>query len=131
MPEVTSHLSFDAGIELISMQSGLALASLPDSAPMVPTVSHYTQQLTKLLFPPSIEQTLLESLAPDIENRLILNPVTYHATLEQCQGQLQALADEHAGTPQGEKLQRAADELQAESEMCQLLTMSRHLLHQA
>lgn len=131
IPEAGGALAFNTGIVQVTTQSDLAPASLPDAAGLVPGETGYTEQLTKLLFPPSVEQSLLDSLRPEIDNRQMLNPVVYQATLENSFQEISQLGEEHAGTPKGDKLKRAADELQSELEMTNILSMCRHLLHQA
>ena len=131
MAEISDRLSFDTGIDGILQSTGPVVAKLPETASLNLGEVRYTQQLTKLLFPPSIEQALLESLRPSIEHQEILEPTTNRATLDVSLGQLRKSADERAGTPEGDVLQRAVTELEAETEMCELLSMCRHMLHSA
>lgn len=132
MPEVTSTIRFDAGIEQISLGGDAAPDALPQTVSgFVPGSTHSSTQLTQVLFPPSIEQSLLESFRPELDNRTILDPVNYQSALQSCQQELSQLAQDHAGRPEGDKLQRAADELQQENELFRLLAMNRHLLQQA
>ena len=131
MPEVQTQVSFDRGIENVSLYASPAQEALPHNAPLVPGASQYVQELQRLLFAPSVEQQLFESLAPELKHREILNPTFYHATLENCRRDLETLATEQQDPAIRERLERAVEELQQESELSQLLTTFRSLLHKA
>ena len=61
MPEISRNLSFDAGIERILTRTDPNPPSLPDAGQIIPGDSHYEHRLDDVLFPPSVEQTLLTS----------------------------------------------------------------------
>jgi Type III secretion system YscX (type_III_YscX) len=126
VPRVSQTIRFDAGIEQITQRGDAAPEALPDRAgALIPGAARYSQQITELLFPPSIEQSLLESFRPELENRAILNPVEYQAALQTCRDELERLVNDRAGGPAAEKLQRAVDELQSDFELFRLLTTKR------
>jgi len=132
VPQIASQLQFDRGIDQISIRDYGGAERLPErTSSLVPGEDRYTQQLTELLFPPSVEQSLLESFRPDVNNRQLFSPVDNHVALQNCHDDLRTHAEQHAGRPAAEILKRAADELHVELELRQLLTACRHLLHQA
>ena len=131
MAEIPRNLVFDQGIERVLPRVETTAPRLPEAAEVDPGVGRAERQLDDVLFPPSLEQSLVEALRPEISQREILTPVGYEAALAETAQQLEQAARENADTTQRERLQQASDLLQDEMELRELLRTYRHLLHQA
>ena len=131
MPEINRLISFDAGIEQIVADADPNPAQLPETGQYVPGEGIYRQQLNEVLFPPSVEQSLVDSLRPELGHRSLLTPTGYHTAHAECKNDLQNAIESHQGRPDAEKLQKVADLLAGGEELTNLLNTYRHLLHQA
>ena len=130
MPEISRHLSFDAGIERILSRSDPIAPSLPESNQVLPGETHYEEHLTDLLLPPSVEQALAESFRPDVEHREILTPVGYETALDETETTMRTSIDRSISRSDQEKLESAVQLLEEEKNLRELLRTYRHLLHQ-
>ena len=131
MPEIRPNISFDAGIEQIVSFSEPQASNQQDTGQIVPAESHYKQQLNEVLFPPSVEQSLVESFRPEVANRQLLTSTGYHGAHETCMDELCQAIEKYGDRPEGAKLQKMADLLDAGADLYNLLNTYRHLLHQA
>ena len=131
MPEIGPKINFDAGIEQIVSRTETQSASLPEVGQYVPSEGLYEQQLLEVLFPPSIEQSLVESFRPLVRDLSILTPPGNQAALEESLIELKDMMKKHEGSPIAERIESALEVLGEESEMRALLATYRHLLHQA
>ena len=131
MPEINRSISFDAGIEQIVDHSDPNPAQLPETGQYVPGEGFYQQQLNEVLFPPSVEQSLVESFRPALSQRQLLTPNGYHAAHSECQQELQQQIEKLGERPDAGKLQAVADLLTDGEQLTNLLNTYRHLLHQA
>ena len=131
MARITRNLSLDAGIEQILTRSDPFPSALPDTGRMMPGIDRVGQRLDEVLFPPSVEEELLESFRPEVDQREILTPNGYRAALEESQAELREAVARAKGTPAGDSLQRAVALLDEERELRDLLSTYRHLLHKA
>lgn len=131
MDQVNAIFSFDVGLEQVSTYSEPEQINLPDATELVPGESSFARELVALLYPPSIEQALLDSLRPELDDRRILNPVEFHAALERCHTMIEERIIQDPTNPHCEVLRDALDELGQELELRGMLMTYRHLLHQA
>ena len=131
MPEINRSISFDTGIEQIVDFTDPNPAQLPDSGQYVPGEGSYQQQINEVLFPPSVEHSLLESFRPSVQQRQLLTPSGYNAAHTDCRNDLQHAIEKFGDRPEGEKLRNVADLLANSAELTNLLNTYRHLLHQA
>lgn len=128
MPQVTRSLSFDAGIEQILIREGTPMA-LPDSGQVIPGMTQVEQRLDGVLFPPSLEQTLLESFRPEIDHDDMLTPVGYQVALDASREELRQAAENAALPAEKEALRHASEVLDDQKKLGDLLLTYRHLLH--
>ena len=131
MAEIRTGMSFDHGIEQVSISRGQANAELPRIDEFVPGSTAYTDKLQNLLFQPSIEQSLLASLKPAITQRELLKPERYKSIRQDCSERLSELAEQEVDPDRSEVLGSGAKELQGQHELGELLTTLRNLLHSA
>ena len=131
MPEINKTISFNVGIEQIVAFTDPNPAALPDAGQYVPGEGSYKQQLSDVLFPPSVEQALIESFGRPIENRELLTPPGYHAAQQQTAVEVEQAAQKQADRPEGGKLQALSELLKQGDDLNNLLNTYRHLLHQA
>lgn len=131
MPEINRNLSFDAGIEQIIAFVDQAPTQLPEGGQFVPGEGVCHQYLDEVLFPPSVEQSLVESFRPRVTERQLLTAPGYHHAHQGCMSDLQDLLKEFAGRPEEEKLQAMVQLLQDVEGLRHLFNTYRNLLHQA
>ncbi len=121
-------LPLDVGIERILSDEAPDTVRLPESSPVVPGEACYEERLVKVLFPPSLEEQLVQSLRPEINNAELLTPARYHAMPEQTESELLEAA-EHLSPGDQQPLRSAARLMDKQKELRDLLNMYRHLLH--
>ncbi len=131
MAEINRNISFDTGIEQISEYAESAPTHLPETSQFVPGGGIYKQQLLDVLFPETIEQSMVESFRPEIMNRILLSPTGFHAAHKQCCEDIQEAYKTYAGRPEGTALEELAELLDDGAELNALLSTLRHLLQQA
>ncbi|MBI1247966.1 hypothetical protein GC197_09020 [bacterium] len=131
MPEINRKLTFDAGIEQITAYIDQTPSQLPEGGQFVPGEAAGKQYLDEVLFPPSVEQTLIESFRPKVTERQLLTAPGYHHAHDQCMEDLGESLKEFAGRPGEEKLQAMAQVLQDVEGLRNLFNTYRNLLHQA
>ncbi|MBF0103646.1 MAG: hypothetical protein HQK77_22330 [Desulfobacterales bacterium] len=122
-------LSFDVGIEQILYADNLEGVRLPDKTDGLPrSEEHLDRHLDSVLQTPTIEHDLLNSLKPDIKDKTLLNPVSYHAVMESVQQDLMALtSDQNTDSNINEVLSF----FKGERELINLLNTYRGLLLKA
>ena len=93
MNEITSNLAMNIGIERISVQDAAAPQEhLPAGNSVLPGEGAYQLQLQKVLYDPtSIEQRLVSSLRPDLQNRSLLMPTVYPAMFSKAKQRLKKM----------------------------------------
>ena len=131
MAKISRNMSFETGIEEIRNRSQQSTPSLPDVQAPLPGVAGYQPQLKEVLFPPSIEQQMVEGLRPTITDRSILSPSGFADTLKSARRELQQERDAAAAGTRRDKLDKAIDQLDANEQMRQLLGTYRHVLQRA
>jgi hypothetical protein len=131
MPEIHRNLSFDAGIERVVSTSDWQPLGLPDAARSLTAEAPVDQRLAEVLYPPSIEQGLVDSCRPDVQNPDILTPAGYQAALEDTRNRLRDALKRATSQEDKQKLQAAVDLLQEDASLRDLLNTYRHLLHRA
>ena len=131
MPEINRSISFDAGIEQVLNYVEAHPAQLPEADFYDRGEGIYRQQLDEVLFPPSVEQSLVESFRPSVSHRRLLTPTGYHAAHAECKQELSAALEKLGDRPDGAKLKAMADLLADGEQLTNLLYTYRHLLHKA
>lgn len=131
MPEVNRHLSFDAGIERVMNPADWQPMGLPETHSPLPGEAPVDQRLNEVLYPPSVEQTLIDSCRPDVQNLDVLTPGGYQSALDDARSLLKEALTRNGSTEEKEKLEGALALLQEEAELHDLLNTYRHLLHRA
>lgn len=135
MPEIQPKIAFDAGIERIVSKAADGEPSLPESADVSSGAGVYKPQLDSLLFPPSIEQSLIASLEPNIANKALLTPTGFANALAQSLKHVsEGVVGESAvslAPKSKEKLAKLAALFSEAEELRALLQTYRHLLHKA
>ena len=130
MPEISRKISLDAGIEQILTQQGPAAPKLPD-AELLPGSVGYQQQLSSVLFPPSVEQALVDSFRPEVHNRAMLTPVGFSDALKATMSDLREAANQEISATDKHKLQDAMNLLEEDRGLRDLLGTYRQILHRA
>ena len=130
MSEISRKISLDAGIEQILTQQGPAAPKLPD-AELLPGSVGYQQQLSTVLFPPSVEQALVDSFRPEINNRAMLTPVGFSDALKTTMTELDEAANRTISSNDKEKLREAMNLLDEDRGLRDLLGTYRQILHRA
>ena len=131
MSEIRRTISFDAGIEQILSHAEQSTPTLPESTNVATGAGRYTQQLDGVLFPPSLEQSIVDSFRPEITNLDLLTPVGYESALCECEELLHQQLQESTNSKTKEALQQLKELLGEEQELRTLLRTYRHLLHKA
>ncbi|MCG8649581.1 MAG: hypothetical protein MI861_07100 [Pirellulales bacterium] len=131
MEQVDSIFSADVGLEQISTYSDPGSINLPDAAQFTPGQAGFARELVALLYPPSIEQSLLDSLRPELDDPRVLNPIEFHAALDASLDQLDRRITQDPAGADSAALRDALDELQEERELREQLQVHRQLLIKA
>lgn len=131
MPEINRNLSFDAGIERVLSTNDWQPMGLPDAARGLTAEAPVDQRLAEVLYPPSVEQGLLDSCRPDVHNPDVLTPGGYQTALENTRSRLQDALKRATTAEDKAKLQGALALLQEDAGLRDLLNTYRHLLHRA
>lgn len=131
MPSIERALSFDAGIEQILIQNDPRPATLPDSVRSVPGEGQITRLLDQVLRPASVEETLVESLRPEISHRELLSPPGYEAAREATAVALQQVLPQLPDSRDRTAIENALQLLSDDKSLRDLLNTYRNLLHRA
>jgi hypothetical protein len=131
MPEINRNLSFDAGIERVLSTNDWQPMGLPDAARGLTAEAPVDQRLAEVLYPPSVEQGLVDSCRPDVQNPDVLTPGGYQRALEDTRAKLQEALKRATSPEDMSKLQSAIALLQEDAGLRDLLNTYRHLLHRA
>ncbi len=131
MAGINRPLSFDAGIERVVSTSDWQALGLPDAARSLTAEAPVDQRLAEVLYPPSIEQALVDSCRPDVDDPNILTPGGYQSALEDTRSRLREAIKRATTQEDKNKLQSAVDLLQEDAALRDLLNTYRHLLHRA
>lgn len=131
MPEINRNLSFDAGIERVLSTNDWQPMGLPDAARGLTAEAPVDQRLAEVLYPPSVEQGLVDSCRPDVQNPNVLTPGGYQSALEDTRARLQEALKRATSPEDKSKLQSAIALLQEDAGLRDLLNTYRHLLHRA
>ncbi len=124
---------FQTGLESITVGAPPPEAtSLPEArASLAPSDEGMDNLLADLLRAPALDGRLLAALRPPLTSRDVLAPGAYGALLENVRGVLRALVDEAGPDEKDDAFSAAADLLEEEKSLRELLAMYRHVLHKA
>jgi hypothetical protein len=131
MTQINRSLNFDTGIEQIVVQHGAQPANLPAESRILPGDAQITHQLDEVLSPPSIEQSLVESLRPEISHREMLSPPGYEAARDAAGPALEAALSQIPDSNDRKVVERALQLLKDDRSLRDLLNTYRNLLHRA
>ncbi len=129
--EIQRKLSLDIGIERVLTSPLAAQPSLPDADQTLPGDASYQLELERVLYPDSMEQTLLRSLRPEITHRELLSATRFQAMVEQAQESLRKKLAQIDAREDRKKIRRAIDALGEMKDLRDLLNGYRHVLHRA
>lgn len=104
---------------------------LPETTRAMPGEAPVDHRLAEVLYPPSVEQMLVDSCRPEVRNLEVLTPGGYQAALEDARSLLQDALGRAVDGGEKEKLQSALAILHEEAGLHNLLSTYRHLLHRA
>lgn len=120
------------GIDQISRTSETDLPQrLPEGESSVPNGAALQLELPAVLFKPSLEQSLQESLRPELSDRSVLSPQNFQEAVAEARGRLIDLAREAEGQAAQERFEEASRVLEADRELRNLLNTNRIVLQQA
>ena len=130
MPEIRRDINVDVGIELIVDAENAQPLALPETRGFTPADTQVTARLAEILSPPTVEQTILESLQPVCHNSNLMTPTGFQAAHERCRFELQTKLDKLQGTADGNKIERLIKLLDEKQDLSELLVTLRKLLQQ-
>ncbi len=117
------------GIEDIIWQSQDVEDQLPESTFLVPSEVAPEHEVETVIYKQSIEESILESLKPHIQNREIINPMRFSYLTSSVPKKLQELA-KNVGTKEKLVFLQAADYLEEQGKLMEILNAYRRLLVQ-
>jgi type III secretion protein X len=129
MPDLRldSPLTFDRGIDRVVHERDTP-AALPQGLNIAPSEMPQPAELDRLLAMPNMEDYLQGLFQPRLENKDLLQPGQFRATLESCREMLRQAAE--ADPASAKTLNRAARMLSEEADLRDLLQMYRSMLLQ-
>ena len=125
------NLVLDVGIERIVSMPKPEQTQLPEIGKQLPTDAGYQLELQRVLYPDSLEQTLLKSLQPAIKSREFLAATRYQSMVEQVQASLRKQMAQVDSREDRKKLRKAITALEDIKDLRDLLNAYRHILHRA
>ena len=131
MAEINNALRFDTGLAGILQQTGPEEAQLPNNSKALPGETSYEHRLNDVLYPPSMEQSLLESLRPDVNERDVLSPHKYETLVDLTQQGLSEAGLSLDSAEAQDQIRDTAQLLEEEKDLRGLLNTYRHFLHRA
>lgn len=130
MNRIGSPAAFDYGLERVS-EDWVAGNHLPDKSVGVSPLDRPENALNELLFPRTIEQTVLAALRPDIRHQELLTPHGFAEAQRQAMDEIGNAIQTENDVDRKQKLMELDELLQANAELHALVSSYRHLLHQA
>ncbi|CAM2065498.1 Type III secretion system YscX (type_III_YscX) [Sulfidibacter corallicola] len=132
MADPLKILSFDRGIEQIFQGDLKEDVRLPDrQRPLLPSESRVNQHLDKVIRTPNLELNLLESLQTKLQDKSILIPAVYRSLIGRSQKSLREAIKKAGPWTNKKALQEAAELLEAEEDLMDLLITYQNTLHKA
>ena len=123
---------FQTGVESVTVGAPPEAATLPEArAVLAPSDEGMDNLLEDLLRAPALDGRLLHALRPTLTSRDVLAPGAYGALLESARAVLRALVDDAGPDEKDNTFSDAADLLEEEKGLRELLAMYRHVLHKA
>lgn len=130
--QIAKTFSLDTGIEQILKSGESETAKLPvDRSAILPSDDHLKIQLNRLFNAPSLDDQILSLLKPALLNKNILIPARYQALLKSIQRKIKKAAEKNKSGKGERALAEAAELLEEEQELLELLNTYRNILHKA
>ncbi len=128
MAPINSLFNLKVGLEEVRYPDagGVSGERLPEAAPLLPTEQLLESRLDKMLYTPTLDASILESLRPSALDRGMLSPDRYAALLGEARAALAELASQSGDLAIAEVVALLETDQQDKA----LLAMYRHLLHQ-
>jgi type III secretion protein X len=128
MPDLRldSPLSFDRGIDRVVHERDTP--ALPAGLNIAPSEMPQAAELDRLLAMPNLDDYLQSHFQPQLDNKDLMQPGQFRATLESCREMLRREAE--ANPDAARTLNRAARMLADEADLRDLLQMYRSMLLQ-
>lgn len=121
---IHNFLSPNIGIESITRHSDAAPLRLPTSLDVVPSGENASVQSVENMYAPRLEARVQAFLTPSIASRELLIPGVFNSRLKKAADELRTLGRKN----KSHTLRRAADMLEEDAELKDLLTTYRQLL---
>ena len=132
MNEIPGNIRFDRGIELIVDSDFIAPARLPEDTGFMAGDTRIREELPKILLPPTVEQSVLDSVRPEVKDRNLLTPPGFRAAHDGSQRELKERQSKFpAGSKEHEKLGKLSEFLNEKQDLTNLLNQLRALLQRA
>lgn len=132
MPEIPRDIRFDRGIDLIVDHDVSTPVSLPEKTGFMPGDTQIREELPEILLPPTVEQSVLDSVRPEVKDRNLLTPVGFRDAHDVTQVDLKERQLKFPrGTKEHEKLDKLLDFLDEKQDLNELLNRLRTLLQRA
>ena len=132
MADPIKFFSFDRGIEQIFQGELKADARLPQQrGTVLPSENPATQHLDKVVRTPNLESHLLNSLQARVDDKTILIPSVYRSLITESRKALRKSAKKAGPWTNKKVLEEAAELLDGEEDLMDLLNTYRNTLHKA
>ncbi len=120
----------DKGLEDISWEIGEVANELPDVSFLTPSELPPEHKLDSVILSPSVDEKILSSLKPPLKDRSITNPVRFNQLTISTANKLKKLADKMKAGSDRIVAKIAADVLDEQRELMEILNAYRKLLVQ-
>lgn len=130
MDLVSKKISFNNGLEGISISRDSSIQRLPEGTVQAPPPEIQTESLLeKLLGAPSFDSMLMSSLRPDISNRSILLPNVYEKVRAEIRGALSKFIKDTSDKKKKKRITSAQETLDEDEELAEGVKNSLYALY--
>jgi hypothetical protein len=120
----------DSGIEEIIWEVGPAEGQLPESSSLIPSENPLENHLSEILYPRSLDEHILASLAPQLSHREITIPARFQNIIGELQMSLGRILEKTDVPESRVALRNAVKLLEEQKELTNVLNAYRKLLMQ-